>query len=279
MDKIIEYFRDENSERYPTIEHPEYFKGVKNTYVTRIEIDDETTSLHFHIVNPTDHDTTLFDPKDCRIVANGDTLSMLYVNGIKTFPFKHTLFKKTAIDFAIHYPTIEYDSTESIDVVINDSTKINHINLHYKHIATADPPTVTGHSLGSAYLTKVDINQDETVLHFKQTNRFQKNPIYASAHRKAYLMADGVKYRLLKVSGIDFSPKLTMIPAGSTYEYALIFAPLPPDTEIFDFVNIELERKKLGEQRFKAFQYILGNECVNEKEDMIATGIFGIKMK
>lgn len=279
LDKIIELLSDENSERYATIEHPEYFKGVKNTYVTRIEIDDETTSLHFHIVNPTDHDTTLFDPKDCRIVANGDTLSMLYVNGIKTFPFKHTLFKKTAIDFAIHYPTIEYDSTESIDVVINDSTKISHINLHSKNIATAEPPTITGHSLGSAYLTKVDINQDETVLHFKQTNRFQKNPIYASAHRKAYLMADGVKYRLTKVSGIDFSPKLTMIPAGTTYEYALIFAPLPPETEIFDFVNIELERQKLGEQRFRAFQYILGSECVNEKEDMIATGIFGIKMK
>jgi hypothetical protein len=138
---------------------------------------------------------------------------------------------------------------------------------------------VTGQSLGNAYLTKVDINQDETVLHFKQTNRFKQNPIYASAHWKAYLMAYGVKYRLIKVSCIDFSPKLTMIPAGTTYEYALIFAPLPPETEIFDFVNIELERKKLGEQRFKAFQYILGNECVNEKEDMIATGIFGIKMK
>ena len=204
---------------------------------------------------------------------------MLYVNGIKTFPFKHTLFRKTAMDFAIHYPTIEYDSTESIDVVINDSTKISHINLHSKNIATADPPIVTGQSLGSAYLTKVDINQDETVLHFKQTNRFKQTPIYATANRKAYITADGVKYRLVKVSGIEFAPTRTLIPAGTTLEYALIFAPLPPDTKMFDYVNIEFDRKKLGEQRFKAFQYILGNECVNEKEDMIATGIFGIKMK
>ena len=262
-----------------TIEHPEYYGGIKNLFVTRIEIDNETTTLHFHVVNPTDHDTTLFDPKDCHIVANGDTLSMLYVNGIKTFPYKHTLFKKTATDFSIHFPTIEYDSPESIDFVINDSTKISGIKLHRENIIKADPPTVTGHSLGSAYLTKVDINQDETILHFKQTNRFKQNPIYASAHRKSYIMADGVKYRLTKVSGIEFSPKLTMIPAGTTLEYALIFAPLPPDTKMFDFINIEFDREKLGEQRFKAFQYILGSECVNENEDMIATGIFGIKLK
>ena len=264
---------------HPTIEHPEYFSGINNMYVTRIEIDDGTTSLHFHIVNPTDHDTTLFDPKDCRIVANGDTLSMWYVNGIKTFPYKHTLFKKSAMDFAIHYPTIEYDSTESIDVVINDTTKISHINLHRKKILTANPPIVTGQSLGSAYLTKVDINQDETVLHFKQTNRFKQTPIYATANRKAYITADGVKYRLVKVSGIEFAPTRTLIPAGTTLEYALIFAPLPPDTKMFDYVNLEFDREKLGEQRFKAFQYILGSECVNEKEDMIATGIFGIKLK
>lgn len=269
----------DSTKNFITIEHPEYFSGVNNLFVTRIEIDYETTSLHFHIVNPTDHDTTLFDPRDCRIVANGDTLSMLYVNGIKTFPYKHTLFKKTAIDFAIHYPAIDFYNIESMDVIINDDTKISNLNLIRKKIITADPPTITGHSLGNAYLTKVDINQDETVLHFKQTNRFKKNPIYASANRKAYLMADGVKYRLTKVSGIEFAPTMTMIPAGTTFEYALIFAPLPPDTKSFDFVNIEFNKEKLGEQRFKAFQYILGNECVNEKEDMIATGIFGIKMK
>lgn len=279
LDKIINFFRKTNEERYPTIEHPEYSRGISNLFVTRIEIDDKTTSLHFYAVNPTDHDTTLFDPKDCRIVANGDTLTMMYVNGIKTFPYKHTLFKKTAIDFAIHYPTIKYDSTESIDVVINDNTIIHGIKLHQKTLAKAEPPTVTGHSLGSAYLTRVDITQDETVLHFKQTNRFKQTPIYASAFRKAYLMADGVKYRLTKVSGIEFAPTMTLVPAGMTLEYALIFAPLPPDTEIFDFVNVEFSREKLGEQRFKAFQYILGNECVNEKEDMIATGIYGIKMK
>lgn len=279
LDKIIQFFIKSYSEDCLTIEHPEYFRGINNLFVTRIEIDDSTTSLHFHIVNPTDHDTTLFDPRDCRIVVKGDTLTMKYVNGIKTFPFKHTLFKKTAMDFAIHYPTIEYDSTESIDVVINDSTKISHINLHRKYIATADPPIVTGQSLGSAYLTKVDITQDETVLHFKQTNRFNKTPIFTTANKKAYITADGVKYRLVKVSGIGFVPQMTMIPAGTTLEYALIFAPLPPDTKMFDYVNIEFSRDKLGEQRFKAFKYILGSECVNEKEDMIATGIFGIKMK
>jgi hypothetical protein len=275
-DNILEHIDSELSTL--TVEHPEYFRGINNLFVTRIEIDDSTTSLHFHIVNPTDHDTTLFDPKDCRIVVYGDTLTMKYVNGIKPFPYKHTLFKKSAMDFAIHYPPI-YLFTESIDVVINDSTKISNLNLKRKNITTADPPIVTGQSLGSAYLTKVDINQDETVLHFKQTNRFKQTPIYATANRKAYITADGVKYRLVKVSGIEFAPTRTLIPAGTTLEYALIFAPLPPDTKMFDYVNIEFSRDKLGEQRFKAFKYILGSECVNEKEDMIATGIFGIKMK
>ncbi len=280
--------RDESNNTITT-EHPEYTSGIKNLFITSIECDIQSTALHFHIINQTDRDTILFNPNECRIVINGDTLNMMYVNGIKRFPYKHTLFKKSAMDFAIHFSSIldsesphyieKVESINSFDFIINDSTQIRGIKLHRKKLAKAEPPTVTGHSLGSAYLTRVDITQDATVLHFKQTNRFKQTPIYASAHRKAYLMADGVKYRLSKVSGIEFAPTMTLIPAGTTLEYALIFAPLPPDTEIFDFVNVEFSREKLGEQRFKAFQYILGNECVNEKEDMIATGIYGIKMK
>ncbi len=261
-----------------TIEHPECSSGLKNLFVTRVEIAPELSSLQFHYINASENDTTLFDPSDCRMVIKNDTVKIRYVNGIKTYPFSTTVFKKTDIYFALYFRSFK-DTINSIDFIINDSTKISGIKLHREHIHTVNNPAVTGYHLGGANVTKVEINNNETVLHFTYANNFKKNTFFTRANTNSYIVANGVKYPLQKVCGINQAPDFTIIPPLTTLEYALIFPPIPPETSTIDFVNNEYSREKIGDQRFRTLVYILGSECANETGDTISTGSFGIRLK
>ncbi len=262
------------------IDHPEYTHGIKNLYVNKIDINsDGKTILMFHLVNPSDKDTALFYNNDCRIVANGDTLFCYSANGIKTFPYKSIAYKKTAMNFALFFPAIDFKNIDSIDFVINDTTKITGLKLR-KHIyASVEKPEITGYNIGGANITKVEIDSNATVIHFIYSNNFKNQPIYTRASNKVYIQADGKKYPIKNASGIAFGSGTTMIPPNTSLDYALIFPPIPPETKTINYINTEFSREQTGEQRFRALIYLLGSECANETGDTISTGSFGIRLK
>ena len=263
-----------------TIEHPEYSQGIKNLFVNKIEIYDWTpTVLLFHMINPTDKDSTLFCPNDCYIVANGDTVKCLSANGIKTYPYRSIAYKKTAIDFALFFSFVDYETTDSIDFIINDTTKICGLKLRKNNYISVQNPVVTGYNFGGANITKVEVDSNATVVHFRYNNSFKKKEIYTWASQKSYIQADGKKYPITNASGIAFKSGKTMIPPHSSLDYALIFPPIPPDTETMNYVNTEFTLEKLGQKGFLALTALLGNECANETGDTISTGTFGIRLK
>lgn len=263
-----------------TVEHPEYSQGIKNMFVKQIEIriSGETT-LIFHMINPSTNDTTLFSPNGCYIVAKGDTLKCISASGIKTNPYKSIAYKKSATEFSLFFSPINYNTTDSIDFVINDSTKICGLKLRKHNYSTVENPIVSGYNFGGANVTKVEIDSTATVIHFRYTNSFKNNPIFARASQRSYIQANGKKYPIQNASGIAFQSGMTMIPPHSSLDYGLIFPPIPPETETINFVNTEFSREQTGDQRFRALIYLLGSECANETGDTISTGSFGIKLK
>lgn len=263
-----------------TVEHPEYSQGIKNMFVKQIEIriSGETT-LIFHMINPSTNDTTLFSPNECYIVANGDTLKCLSANGIKLLPYRSIAYPKSSMDFALFFDFVDYFNNDSIDFVINDSTKICGLKLRKHNYSTVENPIVSGYNFGGANVTKVEIDSTATVIHFRYTNSFKNNPIFARASQRSYIQANGKKYPIQNASGIAFQSGMTMIPPHSSLDYGLIFPPIPPETETINFVNTEFSREQTGDQRFRALIYLLGSECANETGDTISTGSFGIKLK
>ncbi len=260
-------------------EYPECSGGVDNLYVNRVVVkQDDYVMLQFHIVNPSEKDAALFDIGKCLLIANGDSLKVSSVGGLR-YPLPDIIYKKTARDFALYFPYIDVSNVESLDFVIDKKNKITGIKLNRNHYYKITNPDVLGYSLGGVNVTKVQVDSCETVVHFRQTNRFKKNPIFAIANSNSFIRADGKKYSFKGVSGIAKPPKMTMIPAGDALEYALIFEPIPPETRSIDFVNVEFSRKKLGDKEFRLLAYVLGSECANERGDTISTGVFGIMLE
>ena len=262
------------------IEHPEYSQGIKNLFVNKIEFNNlSATVLMFHLINPTDKDSALFCPNDCYIVTNDDTLKCTAANGIKTFPYQSYAYKKTAMDFALFFPWVDYETTDSIDFNINDSTKISGIKMHKHNYSTVNKPEITGYHFGGANITKVEIDSNATIIHFRYNNNFKDSTIYIRTNSKTGIEANGKKYPLVNASGIAYPSGSSMIPPQSSLYYALIFPPIPPETETINFINNSFYRDKLGDKAFKLLIQLLGSECANKTSDTISTGTFGIRLK
>ena len=261
-----------------TIEHPLISDGFDDFQVTKIEITDDATVLFLHIVDFMGGDTYISIPRDCHIVANDTAYKIRNLNGITFEPFATPWLGYSAIDCALFFPPIDFE-TDSIDLVFDDSTAITGLQLHRDTIATVEQPFTSGQRLGNATITKVEINKDETVLHFRYANTFKKKTLYVSANGDSYIMAGGQKYPLVDYSGISLDSSKTMIPVGAMLEYALFFPPIPTDTEVIDFIDSEYSRSDLGDKQFTEMLDIFGDEYSNDSRNSIATGIFGIRLK
>ncbi len=268
-----------------SIVHPLFSKGISNCFVTKIEtqtahglIIDPKTVILLHYLNTHNYDDTISIPRDCHIVANGKKYTVSGLNGLQFSPFVTKIPRKSSLDFALFFPQIDYN-TDSIDLVINDSFIISGIKLKKKPIANVDNPEVSNSLLGSISISKVELYDNQTVLHFRYNNRFKKSFVEVCANSNSYIVVDGQKYPLQNVSCISLDPIKTMIPANSSLDYALYFPPIPPDTKTLDFINQEYSRKELGEQKYNEILDMFGDEYANESGDKISTGIFGIRIQ
>ncbi len=262
-----------------TIEHPLFTDGFVDCQVTKIEISEEATVLFLHFVDLVGYDTSISIPRNCHIIADGNKYKVSNLNGITFYPFKTPWLSHSAIDCALFFPPIDFQ-TDSIDLMFNDSMALaTSLKLHRDTIATVEQPFVSAQRLGNATITKVEINKDETVLHFRHANTFKKKSLYVCANSDSYIVAGGRKYPIEDYSGISLDSTKTLIPVGTTLEYALFFPPIPPDTEVIDFIDSEYSRNDLGDKQFDEMLDIFGDEYADDSRNTIATGIFGIRLK
>ncbi len=261
-----------------TIEHPSVSDGYDDFQVAKIELTDEATVVFMHFVNLFGEDTYASIPRDCHIVTKDTVYKVRNLNGITFEPFETPFPSNTALDCALFFPPIDF-KTDSIDLVFDDSTAITGIKLHRDTIATVEKPFASGQRLGNAIITKVEVNKNETVLHFRHANTFKNKILYVSANSDSYILAGGQKYPLKDYSCISIDTTKTPIPIGTALEYALFFPPIPPDTEVIDFINSECSRKDLGDKQFNKMLDIFGDEYADDSRNTISTGIFGIRLK
>lgn len=261
-----------------TIEHPSVSDGYEDFQVAKIELTDEATVVFAHFVDLFGEDTYTSIPRNCHIVANDTSYKVRNLNGITFEPFVTPFPSNTALDCALFFPPIDF-MTDSIDLVFDDSTAITGIKLHRDTIATVEKPFASGQRLGNAIITKVEVNKNETVLHFRHANTFKNKILYVSANSDSYILAGGQKYPLEDYSGISEDTIKTLIPVGTALEYALFFPPIPPDTEVIDFIDSEYSREDLGDKQFNKMLDIFGDEYADDSRNTISTGIFGIRLK
>ena len=259
-----------------TIEHPLISDGYEDFKVSKVELARDATVLFLHCVNLFGEDTYASIPRDCHIVTKDTVYKVRNLNGITFEPFETPFPSNTALDCALFFPSI---GSDTIDLVFNDSTAITGIKLRRDTIATVEKPFASGQRLGNATITKVEINKNETVLHFRHANTFKNKILSVSANRDSYILVGGQKYPLKDYSGISIDTIKTQIPIGTALEYALFFPPIPADTEVIDFIDSECSRKDLGDKQFNKMLDIFGDEYADDSRNTISTGIFGIRLK
>lgn len=265
-----------NDKILPKVERPLYRESPNSLFVTDVEINEIATVVRLHFVNRFDCDTIVSISDSCCIQIKDSIFYIGGTNGITFYPFPTRVPRFSSLDFALYFPIISKDN-DSIDLRFNDSTAVLGIQLHRPRIRTVSHPLVSGHSLGGGLVTEVEIDSSHTLLHFKYSNKFKNHPIFTAANSKSYIVANGEKYMIQGVSGVSMYPERTMIPANTSIEYALVFPPIPPETESIDFVNVEFSREMLGE-KYRTMVSILGAECANEENTAFLTGIFGIQI-
>lgn len=103
-------------------------------------------------------------------------------------------------------------------------------------------PSVNNNIAKTLKLTSVLIQDDQTVLTFSCNNKTDEGAYYGwiTLERNAYIVANGEKYILKKVEGIELSPDKTYFAyPGETKTFKLYFPAIPKKTTLIDFVESE----------------------------------------
>lgn len=94
-------------------------------------------------------------------------------------------------------------------------------------------PRINGSNSSTLDISKVELNDSNTVLHVNANFR----PHYwIRIASDSYLMADGKKYAMTGTEGIDADKEFWMPESGHA-DFKLIFEPIPFSTEKFDFIE------------------------------------------
>lgn len=89
---------------------------------------------------------------------------------------------------------------------------------------------------GTLAVTGVEIKANETVLSLASTNNLSGG--WMNISKGAHLIANGVKYTLVRVEGITYEPEYTYFAyQGETKNFKLYFQAIPQGTQTIDFIE------------------------------------------
>ena len=126
-------------------------------------------------------------------------------------------------------------SSKSNNTSKSDNTsKTSNKNNSDKNTANSDilyqNPSILNNRADSLILISVLLKSDDTVLTFKYSGN---RPV--SIHRFACITANGVKYSIKEVEGIEYHPKYSYLSKNNTFK--LHFQPIPKETTSIDFIE------------------------------------------
>ena len=214
-----------------TIQHPEYERGIDNCYINKIELDEEGTKLYFRLVNESETDSVVYVSDYAYIFANGKQYPLIGASGIPVYPNRTKLAKGASMDFAIIFPPIPPE-TEYMHFV-NGDVGIFGLKLQRATIKEVIHPK-SQNRYSNFLVTKIEVNKDETILHFRYFNRTGDGLKWHTPHN-SYIVAGHNKYALKGSSGLPSKPDSTV----TRLDFALIYPPIPPETRKMDCVIYE----------------------------------------
>lgn len=211
------------------IEHPEYERGIDNCYIHKIEINKGETKLYFRLVS--DSSCTIYATNDDYIFANGKKYFLKDAAGIPIYPNRTKVAKGASVNFAMIFPPIPPETDFMHFVGKNGGIfglKLQRETI--KEILRPKSNTV----LRNYLITKIEVNEDETILHVRYYNwsgdaRKWRSPL------NSYIVADHKKYKLESSSGLPEKTDST----AKRLDYALIFPPIPANTQKIDCIFYE----------------------------------------
>lgn len=99
-------------------------------------------------------------------------------------------------------------------------------------------------SSGSLSVTAVEVNSNETIMSFSCTNNLPGG--WMNISRDAYIMTNGIKYKLIDVDNIAYEPKYTYFEkVGQTRNFRLHFQAIPQNAKIVDFIESQTSPWKI----------------------------------
>lgn len=110
-----------------------------------------------------------------------------------------------------------------------------HSDITNRQTVSINNPYVASYNSTSNRITKVTINESETVVEFKGNNKYYS---WITIDPNTYILADGEKYKLKRADGIGISPNKTTFEApNNDYYFKLVFPSLPITTNTFDLIE------------------------------------------
>ncbi|MBR4677403.1 MAG: hypothetical protein IKO99_05315 [Bacteroidales bacterium] len=237
VDSWYGIFDIEYSKIYDELKYPEYSKGNDGCFLTRIEDRGRETRLYFHLINLTGKDSTIYVTDEDYIFAKGKKHYFKSAIGIPIYPNRTKLRNGTAVDFVLIFEPLSNKIFDDPDAdfihLVGKTMKFQDIKLYHEDMTSVENPE-TSFCPENITVSEVEYSKDETKVYFKVAParhgfRFAVSP-------ESYIVAGHKKYGLRNVSGVTQSPDSVFVPSGTPLEFALIYPPVPEETEVIDCI-------------------------------------------
>ena len=129
---------------------------------------------------------------------------------------------------------------------------------------------------GGMEVESIELLDNQTVIHAFCTNELYKPSAQVSTaapntNDAFRLIADRVFFKLIKIEGIPFSPKSTVLNFGDTVFFKMYFEPIPKNTQVIDLIEgasmVESAWMLYGIQMITPTKTNKGRTIFNQKED------------
>ena len=225
------------------VEYPGYSQNdytQEGGILTRVSGNNERTILHFSFpynyrdTMPFSMNTQKLKLIDKFVGLASDTLDLIEIKANLFSSDKDssiTGHNGATADFIVVFEAADGSTLDFMD----GDKGIYDIKFYQTHLVTIQHPEYE-RGIDNCYINKIELDKDGTKMYFRIVNESETDSV-VYAYDDAYIFAKGEKHYLTGTSGIPIFPNRTKLAKGATMDFAMMFPPIPTDTEFIHFVN------------------------------------------